>query len=37
MRLVQAKIFGLTTIWGENAVSPAEILRTNYDIGRKRG
>ena len=42
MRLVQTKnlrtnydteTFGLTTIQGENAVSPAENLRTNYDTG----
>ena len=37
MRLVQAKTSGLTTIQGENAVSPGETLRTNYDIGRKCG
>ena len=35
MRLVQQNPFGLTTIWGENAVSPAEPLRTNNDIGPK--
>ena len=35
MRLVHVKPTGLTTIWGENAVSPAEPLRTNNDIGPK--
>ena len=37
MRLVQAKTYGLTTLQAENAVSPAEILRTNNDKGRKCG
>ena len=36
-QLVQQKISGLTTIKGENAVSPCKILRTNNDMGRKRG
>ena len=28
---------GLTTLRGENAVSPGKIFRTNNDTGRKRG
>ena len=37
MLLVQQKTIGLTTLQGENAVSPAENFRTNYDMGRKCG
>ena len=37
MQLVQAKNSGLTTIQGENAVSPDKNFWTNYDIGLKRG
>ena len=37
MLLVQMKTTGLTTLQAENAVSPAETLRTNYDKGQKRG
>ena len=35
MQFVRVKSFGLTAIKGENAVSPAEPLRTNNDIGPK--
>ena len=34
MLLVQQKTIGLTTIWGDNAVSPAENHWTNNDMGR---
>ena len=37
MQLVQTKTYGLTTIKGENAVSPGKNLRTNNDTGRKCG
>ena len=32
---LSASLSGLTTIRAENAVSPAEIFRTNNDMGRK--
>ena len=34
MQLVQQKTIGLTTLQGENAVSPAENHWTNNDMGR---
>ena len=34
---LSASLSGLTTLWGENAVSPCKILRTNNATGRKRG
>ena len=37
MLLVQAETPGLTTLQGENAVSPAENHWTNNDMGRKCG
>ena len=34
---LSASLSGLTTLCGDNVVSPAENFRTNYISGRKRG
>ena len=34
---LSASLAGLTTLWGGNAVSPAENHWTNNDMGRKCG